>query len=152
MSVRGSGHRITDWVIDVDTHVTEPPGVWVAHCLDLDVVTQGVSLMHALDMALEATRMVLDADAGSGRNPLERRAPQKYWEKLYRLMDKPKKRAAFSELKEDEVSIVALYKEVPELVQPVRSKAKKSAARRAVAKKEGKLAEIAGGPRLASAA
>lgn len=133
------------------------PGVWIAHCLDLHVVTQGASLGHALEMALEATRIVLDADAESGRNPLERRAPPEYWEKLYQLMDKPKQRVAFDALKEDEVKIVALYKEVPEVVPPVRwldtkPKAGKQAAKVAAKAAARTAAETAGGPVKAHAA
>ena len=55
-------------------------GIWVAHCLDVDVVTQGAGIMHAYSMVMEAVYMVLVDDLNRGADPLRRRAPQKYWE------------------------------------------------------------------------
>ena len=56
------------------------PGEWVGHCLDLDVVTQGTSLEHVLSMLGEACFMTVCDDVRSGRDPLDRRAPQSYWD------------------------------------------------------------------------
>ena len=54
-------------------------GVFVAHVLDFDIVTQGVSVWHAIEMAIEATEMVLTDDVENGRNSQERRAPEEFW-------------------------------------------------------------------------
>jgi predicted RNase H-like HicB family nuclease len=62
-------------------------GQWVAHCLDLDVVTQGSSLEHAAIMAREAVDLVIETDAAAGQNPFDREeAPQEDWQRLYALM------------------------------------------------------------------
>ncbi len=55
------------------------PGQWTAHCLDLDVITVGTSLRHAIEMAEEACYMVLADDLNAGRDPLTRRAPDEHW-------------------------------------------------------------------------
>jgi len=70
---------------------TDIEGEWVAHCLDYDVVSQGNSLEHALDMVIEATRLVLDDDVRSGREPAERRAPSEMWEPAWKALDEGEK-------------------------------------------------------------
>lgn len=72
--------RTTFWF--VIERSTELVNTWSAHCLDLDVVTFGDSFEHAREMVLEASRMILDADAKVGRNSLSRRAPEEFWSKL----------------------------------------------------------------------
>ena len=62
------------------------PDQWVAHCLELDVVTQGNDLDHACKMLLEACAMVLLDDIENGRYISERRAPEEYWERLYDIV------------------------------------------------------------------
>jgi hypothetical protein len=62
------------------------PDQWVAHCLDLDVVTQGTSFKHAMDMVFEAASMVVVDELVAGRDPLARRAPVEDWNDLYRIM------------------------------------------------------------------
>ncbi len=59
------------------------PGQWIAHCLEVDVVTQGTSLEHAFQMAAEAVCMVVVEDHEAGRDPYARRAPAEYWTELY---------------------------------------------------------------------
>lgn len=62
-------------------------GKWVAHCLDLDVVSQGESIKHALDMVVEATAMVLADDIKNCSEPGKgRRAPDKFWTLLWKTM------------------------------------------------------------------
>ncbi|MDP3767844.1 MAG: hypothetical protein Q8S13_07500, partial [Dehalococcoidia bacterium] len=61
-------------------------GEWEAHCLELDVVTQGTSLKHSFQMAVEAVCMTLASDVDAHRDPLERRAPQQFWDELYRFL------------------------------------------------------------------
>ena len=48
---------------------------WVAECVPLGVVTQGDTLLHALDMLVEAVDLVIDDDLGRGVDPLETRHP-----------------------------------------------------------------------------
>jgi predicted RNase H-like HicB family nuclease len=62
----------------------EMPGKWVAHCLDVDVVSYGESLKDAIDMIKEAVEMVFVEDFSSGREPLERRAPKVLWDEMWK--------------------------------------------------------------------
>lgn len=70
------------WVLV--TPAEDVPGEWVGHCLDLDVVSQGVSSESALEATKEAVLMVLRDALGEDRHPMEgrRRAPQGYWNQL----------------------------------------------------------------------
>ena len=61
------------------------PGEWVGHCLELDVISQGTSLRHAMSMLGEACFMTLSDDVNAGRDPLDRRAPQSYWDKMFNI-------------------------------------------------------------------
>ncbi len=56
---------------------------WVAHCLDVDVVSYGDSPKHAFEMVCEATVMVILDDLNDGQEPLLRRAPEELWEPLW---------------------------------------------------------------------
>jgi hypothetical protein len=62
------------------------PDQWVAHCLDLDVITQGTSFKHAMDMVFEASSMVIAEEIVAGRDPLARRAPDEDWNDLYKIV------------------------------------------------------------------
>jgi predicted RNase H-like HicB family nuclease len=64
---------------------------WVAHCLDLDVITQGNSLSHAVQMMSEAIGMTLVDDLQAGRNPTERRAPKEYWDEVFEIARRGKR-------------------------------------------------------------
>jgi predicted RNase H-like HicB family nuclease len=64
------------------------PGEWVAHCLDFDVVSQGRSPEHALDMIQEATAMTICDDLNGDRDPMVRRAPGEDWALLYEVVRK----------------------------------------------------------------
>jgi len=48
------------------------PGQWVAHCLNLNIVTQGDSIQHAIMMSREAVAQVVADDLLHGLDPLER--------------------------------------------------------------------------------
>lgn len=65
----------------------EIPGQWYAHCLDVDVVTYGNSLRHALEMAKEAVDLVILEDLSQGLEPTERSAPREEWETVLRLVN-----------------------------------------------------------------
>lgn len=62
------------------TPAEDIPGVWVAHCLPIDLVTQGDSITHAVSMVCEALQQVVDFDLEQGRDPLKRApAPPECW-------------------------------------------------------------------------
>jgi predicted RNase H-like HicB family nuclease len=67
-------------------------GTWVAHVLDLDLVTQGETLSEAIDMALDAAITVLaDLVKHPGRIAeayTAHRAPQEDWDKLWTLFER----------------------------------------------------------------
>jgi len=59
------------------------PRQWYAHCLDLDILTQGNSVPHALEMITEAIALCIADDLENGRDPLDRPpAPLEDWEEL----------------------------------------------------------------------
>ncbi len=60
------------------------PGIWVAHCLDIDVFSQGRSLGEAMAMIREALELTVADDLAHGRDPLGRRAPKEDWDALWR--------------------------------------------------------------------
>lgn len=59
---------------------------WVAHVLDFDVVTQGNSVEHALQMSVEATSMVVVGDLLEDEDPTLRRAPAECWQQLWDMV------------------------------------------------------------------
>jgi predicted RNase H-like HicB family nuclease len=63
------------------------PGQWVAHCLNVDVMSQGDSPLDARDSLLEAFQIVFEHEIDCGRNPLDRKAaPQEYFDLWNRVM------------------------------------------------------------------
>lgn len=58
-------------------------GEWVAHCLDFDVIAQGVSMQEAAEAAKEAIGIILADDVEAKLDPYDRRAPQRFWTDLY---------------------------------------------------------------------
>jgi predicted RNase H-like HicB family nuclease len=82
------------------------PGEWTAHCLELDVVSQGSSLQQALDMVTEACLMVIGDDLAAARDPLSRRAPDRFWEEMYRLVRQSRRVDDPSRLDEGEVNFL----------------------------------------------
>lgn len=64
------------------------PDQWVAHCLDLDVVSQGTTFQHAMEMVFEACSMVVSDDIVAGRDPSSRRAPQSFWDELHSIVSR----------------------------------------------------------------
>jgi hypothetical protein len=76
--------NVTEWA-----HLTylvfpsgDIPGVWVGHCLEVDVVSQGTKesgAAGALQMTLEATAITIEMDKRENRDPFERMAPEEHW-------------------------------------------------------------------------
>jgi len=77
--------------------VVELPGQWVGHCLDLDVVSQGRSPSHALEMTVEACTMVLMEDRKRGLDPARRRAPIEFWQEFGVLVGRARALAPHSD-------------------------------------------------------
>lgn len=61
----------------ISVQESEIPGVWTAHFLEIDLVTQGDSPQAAIDSLWICWDMIKEHDAKSGqtRNP----APAEYW-------------------------------------------------------------------------
>jgi hypothetical protein len=74
------------------------PGQWVAHCLDLDVVTYGTSPKHAFEMVCDAAKIVLLDDLNRNHEPLLRRAPDELWRPLWEIANHGKKCGSFADL------------------------------------------------------
>lgn len=70
--------------------VSDVPGQWVGHCLDLDIVSVGDSREHATQMVMEAVSTCLVDDLEQGRQPFELldKAPQEHWDALERVTRK----------------------------------------------------------------
>lgn len=62
------------------------PGIWIAHCLDLNVLSEGESLSEAIESIPEAVAIVVGDALAAGIDPLRHRAPQHYWDDLNRLL------------------------------------------------------------------
>lgn len=63
------------------------PGQWIAHCLDLDLVTQGTSIEDALRMAKEMIHLTVEDDVERGLDPFERpMAPDEDWDRMLRVL------------------------------------------------------------------
>jgi hypothetical protein len=62
------------------------PGQWTGHCLELDIVSAGTSLAHAIAMTAEAVVECVGDDLAHDRYPLDRRpAPAEFYLELTRL-------------------------------------------------------------------
>jgi predicted RNase H-like HicB family nuclease len=70
--------------------VVEPaediPGLWVSHCLDFDVISQGETPQDAIDAVTEAVAMTVVDDLHSDLDPSERRAPAEFWDRLVHIL------------------------------------------------------------------
>lgn len=72
-------HRLHALIYPAD----DVPGEWIAHCLDLDIVSQGTNAPHALEMLCEAIKLSVQWAIEENRPPLEMRAaPAEAWEKF----------------------------------------------------------------------
>lgn len=98
-------HRCDFWILFWPSE--DIPGQWVAHCLNLDIISQGNSLAHAREMIFEAVALSLTDDLVASRNPMERpSAPPEYWEKLNHVLRRGKN-IKFSEILPGQKVIVA---------------------------------------------
>ena len=68
------------------TPAEDLPGVWVSHCLPLDLISQGESIEQAVEAIAEVILMVVDDDLKNNQDPLARdSAPREYWEMLEQI-------------------------------------------------------------------
>lgn len=79
--------RTSVWI--VLRRSAELQGVWVAHCLDFDVISQGSSFDLALQMVFEAIMMTAIDDLRRGVEPRERSAPPEYWDEMWAIVADP---------------------------------------------------------------
>lgn len=96
--------RVYDaWV--VVRRAEDVAGEWVAHCLDFDVVAQGITMQEAADAAKEAVGIVLVDDVDASLDPYARRAPQRFWTDLYETIStsRPLKDVAINDLDANEI-------------------------------------------------
>jgi predicted RNase H-like HicB family nuclease len=69
------------------TPAADLPGQWVAHCLQLDIMSQGDSIDHAFRMICEACDLAMNSDLEDELDPFDREpAPDEDWEPYYRIM------------------------------------------------------------------
>jgi predicted RNase H-like HicB family nuclease len=61
-------------------------GLWVSHCLNFDVISQGDTPQEALASLREAVAMTVVDDLENGADPAERSAPTELWERLERVL------------------------------------------------------------------
>lgn len=78
------------FLIERAEDVGQAPTQWVAHCLTLDVVTQGDSVAHAFDMLQEAVQIVVDDDRKGGACSIAVRepAPVADWQRFERAVER----------------------------------------------------------------
>lgn len=82
-----SGKYCNVWVLA--TPAERVPGEWIAHCLNLDIVSQGPSLHDALEAVREAIRMAVHDDLEQDLDPLDRpQAPEECWEDMQRVLQR----------------------------------------------------------------
>jgi predicted RNase H-like HicB family nuclease len=61
------------------------PGQWLGHCLELDIMSVGSSLQHAIRLTEEAVRECVADDLSHGLDPFARKpAPEEYFEEWRR--------------------------------------------------------------------
>ncbi|HET7502088.1 MAG TPA: hypothetical protein VFK02_13820 [Kofleriaceae bacterium] len=61
-------------------------GLWVGHCLDFDVISQGSGPHEAIEAVIEAVAMTVLDDLHAGLDPCDRRAPDEYWGRLANVL------------------------------------------------------------------
>ena len=66
----------------------EEEGIWIAHCLENDVVSQGEDAHSAYKAGVESASLAMSWDLEEGKDPRTRRpAPSEDYEDLHYLLD-----------------------------------------------------------------
>lgn len=81
-------------------------GVWVGHCLDFDVISQGSDPHEAIEAVIEAVAMTVMDDLRAGVDPCDRRAPEEYWVRLAKVL-RSGEQVRLSDLKGDSKVVIA---------------------------------------------
>ncbi len=72
------------WVLVTRSDIS---GQWLSHCLDLDIMSQGSSIEHALESLREAMLVCIADDDEHGLNPFDRgAAPDECWVPFWGVM------------------------------------------------------------------
>jgi hypothetical protein len=82
------------------------PGVWVAHWLELDVISQGDGPQNAIEALTEAVTMTVLDDLKHELNSDDRRAPAEFWDRLAHVI-KHGNQVKISEVKVDSKFVLA---------------------------------------------
>lgn len=78
-------HRILPCVAIV-VPAEDVPGAWVAHCLTLDLLSQGPTPEEALRLVAESSLQTFIDDLNDEQDPIERKAPADEWKILEEVM------------------------------------------------------------------
>jgi len=109
---------VTDLVVMV-TPSEGVPGQWVAHVLNLDLVTQGDSIEHAFEMAREAVLEVIGDDLRNGREPLERpMAEDECWQLLARAYQRARPLTDIKDRSKIRMAVAQLRVTIPAAALP----------------------------------
>lgn len=96
---------------------------WIAHCPELDVMSQGNSPSHAAHMIVEATSMCIIDDLNDGLEPLDRGPNVELAERCERVLKHGKKLSHIDEAVQHQemVAVVIEFLRTVELCQVVPS-------------------------------
>lgn len=83
-------------------------GEWVAHCLDVDIISEGATIWKAVESVREAVAIVMDDEADNGLDLLRQRAPEEDWNTLFRVSCDGDLFLITSDQSDDETANVAL--------------------------------------------
>ncbi|HEX3479295.1 MAG TPA: hypothetical protein VHT91_29930 [Kofleriaceae bacterium] len=82
-------------------------GVWVGHCLDFDIISQGDNPNEAIEAVIEAVAMAILDDLQAGLDPCDRpRAPDEDWVRLAKVL-KHGQQVKLSDVKADHKMVLA---------------------------------------------
>lgn len=102
---------------------SEVKGQWVAHCLNIDLVTQGDSVQHAFAMALESVRTVVADDLKQGLDPLDRKeAPEECWKLMNETVRHGQPMSTVEDLSRIRVAVGQIAIRVPAEALPAESR------------------------------
>jgi len=81
---------LTSWVL-VERDPEADENLWVSHFLELDIISQGRTPQHAMQMLVEAVALAVTDDLNEGLDPAARgRAPQEQFDKMLKVVNEGK--------------------------------------------------------------
>lgn len=82
-------------------------GEWVAHCLNLDVMSQGASMDDAFKNIIEVISLTITDDCAHGLDPLERpEAPEADWLPFRRTWGRGRRWSSLTPKQREQVTLV----------------------------------------------